>query len=134
MMLPDISGAWALHGATLSPEGGVLYEWDGELTIWPAQTAAGLALAIVTSGIKSSRSVSFAEKLTPLPDGAWYLRYGYEADGDHADTAPGQFFGLSQLTFAPDLQTAAGSSCNYNGRYVVIRLTATRQPAVWPAA
>lgn len=129
MSPPDLVGDWSLHGTTLDPAGETLYEWDADLAIRPADNPAGLAVAITTSGFKSSRSVSFAEKLTPLPDGGWHLRYGYEADGAHAGTAPGQFFGLSQLTFAPDLQTAEGTSCNYNGRYVVIRLAATRSAA-----
>lgn len=126
VIAPDLAGAWALHGITLGPDGGVLYEWDADLAI--DQSADGIAVAIETSGFKSSRSVSFAEKLTPLPEGGWHLRYGYEADGAHEGTAPGQFFGLSQLTFAPDLQTAEGSSCNYNGRYVVMQLSAKRRP------
>nr|WP_240950049.1 hypothetical protein [Novosphingobium sp. ERN07] len=127
MSAPDLAGAWALHGATLGGDGEVLYEWDADLSI--SQSRESIAVAIETSGFKSSRSVSFAEKLTALPSGEWHLRYGYEADGDHAGTKPGQFFGLSQLTFAPDLQSAEGSSCNYNGRYVVIRLSATRKAA-----
>ena len=125
---PDLAGNWALHGATLGADGEVLYEWDGDLALTPAANAAGWAVAIETSGFKSSRSVSFAEKLTALPDGRWHLRYGYEADGAHDGTTPGQFFGLSQLTFAPDLQSAEGTSCNYNGRYVVIRLAVSRKP------
>lgn len=127
MTVPDLSGAWALHGETLGPDGEVLYDWDADLAI--TQTDATIGVAIETSGFKSSRSLSFAEKLTLLPSGEWHLRYGYEADADHAGTTPGQFFGLSQLTFASDLQTAQGSSCNYNGRYVVIRLSASRKGA-----
>lgn len=127
MSAPDLSGPWALHGATMGADGEVLYEWDADLAI--SQTGDAIAVAIETSGFKSSRSVSFAEKLTALPSGEWHLRYGYEADGEHSGTKPGQFFGLSQLTFAPDLNSAEGSSCNYNGRYVVIRLSATRKVA-----
>lgn len=127
MNAPDLSGPWALHGATLGPDGEVLYEWDADLAI--TQSEATIGVAIETSGFKSSRSLSFAEKLTALPSGEWHLRYGYEPDATHSGTTPGQFFGLSQLTFAPDLQTAQGSSCNYNGRYVVIRLSATRKAA-----
>ncbi len=125
MSAPDLAGTWALHGITLGGDGEVLYEWDADLAI--SQQGKSIAVAIETSGFKSSRSVSFAERLTALPSGEWHLRYGYEADSDHADTKPGQFFGLSQLTFAPDLQSAEGSSCNYNGRYVVMRLSAARK-------
>lgn len=121
---PDLGGTWALHGATLGPEGDTLYEWDGRMTLVPGGDA--FAVTIETGGFKTSRSVSFAEKLTPLPSGEWHLRYGYEADPDHFATESHTFFGLSQLTFAPDLASARGTSCNYNGRYVVMELQAMR--------
>lgn len=122
--LPDLAGGWALHGVTLAPDGGTLYEWDARMMLTPVGDA--FAVAIETDGFKSSRSISFAEKLTALPDGGWHLRYGYEADPDHAATEGHPFFGLSQLTFAPDGQSASGSSCNYNGRYVVMELALRR--------
>lgn len=122
---PDIAGAWALHGSPLGPEGDTLYEWDGEMTL--AASAESFAVAIETNGFKTSRSISFAEKLTALPSGGWHLRYGYEADPEHFATESHTFFGLSQLTFAPDLQSPEGTSCNYNGRYVVMQLQARRQ-------
>lgn len=122
---PDIAGTWALHGSALGPEGDTLYEWDGEMTL--AASAESFAVAIETKGFKTSRSISFAEKLTALPSGEWHLRYGYEADPEHFATEGHTFFGLSQLTFAPDLQSAEGTSCNYNGRYVVMQLQARRQ-------
>jgi hypothetical protein len=122
--LPDLAGDWALHGRTLAPDGGTLYEWDARATLTP--TADAFAVAIETEGFKSSRSLSFAEKLTALPSGQWHLRYGYEADPDHPATSGHPFFGLTQLTFAPDLASAEGSGCNYNGRYVVMELTLRR--------
>ena len=122
--LPDLAGGWALHGVTLAPDGGTLYEWDADLTLTPAGDS--FAVAIETAGFKSSRSVSFAEKLTALPDGRWHLRYGYEADPAHGASEWHPFFGLSQLTFAADGRSAEGSSCNYNGRYVVMALGLTR--------
>lgn len=122
--LPDLGGLWALHGVTLAPDGGTLYEWDAELTLTPKGDVFGVA--IETKGFKSSRSVSYAEKLTATAEGGWLLRYGYEADPEHGATAGHPFFGLSQLTFAADRQSAAGSSCNYNGRYVVMELALTR--------
>lgn len=121
----DLSGTWALHGSTLGPEGDTLYEWDGEMTL--AASGDAFAVAIETKGFKTSRSISFAEKLTALPSGEWHLRYGYEADPEHFATESHTFFGLSQLTFAPDLRSAEGTSCNYNGRYVVMQLQATRE-------
>lgn len=122
--LPDLGGTWALHGVTLGPDGGTLYEWDAELTLTPLGEAFGVA--IETAGFKSSRSVSFAEKLTATEDGGWLLRYGYEADPEHGATAGHPFFGISQLTFAADGRSATGSSCNYNGRYVVMELALRR--------
>jgi hypothetical protein len=122
--LPDLAGTWDLSGAALGPEGETLYEWEAGMVLSPA--AGTFAVTIETRGIKTSRSVSFAEKLTPLPSGEWHLRYGYEADPEHSATANHTFFGLSQLTFAPDLASATGSSCNYNGRYVVTTLNAVR--------
>lgn len=129
--LPDLAGLWALHGVTLAPDGSTLYEWDADLTI----TAANGGFATITatkggaSGGRNSRSLSFAEKLTALPEGRWHLRYGYEADPEHAATASHEFFGLAQLTFAADLASAEGTSCNYNGRYVIMKLSATRAAA-----
>ena len=119
-----LAGYWALHGIALAPDGGVLYEWDAQVAI--ADTADAVQVAITTEGFKSSRSVSYAEKLTRLPDGGWHLRYGYEADPEHEATAEHDFFGLSQLTFAADGRSASGSSCNYNGRYVVMKLELRR--------
>ena len=122
--LPDLCGLWALHGVTLGPDGGTLYEWDAELTLTPKNDTFGVA--IETKGFKSSRSVSYAEKLTATGDGGWLLRYGYEADPEHGATEGHPFFGISQLTFAADGRSATGSSCNYNGRYVVMELALTR--------
>lgn len=123
--LPDLAGTWALHGVTLAPDGGTLYEWDARVTLSLAGEA--FAVAIETAGFKSSRSVSFAEKLTALSEDRWHLRYGYEADPEHAATGGHPFFGISQLTFAADGRSATGSSCNYNGRYVVMELSLRRQ-------
>ncbi len=50
--VPDLGGAWALHGVTLGPDGGTLYEWDAELTLSPHDDA--FAVAIDTAGFKSS--------------------------------------------------------------------------------
>ncbi len=122
---PDLAGTWALHGATLGPDGNTLYEWDGRMTL--VRGGHAFTVTIETCGFKTSRSVSFAEKLTSLPSGEWHLRYGYEADPEHLATASHNFFGLSQLTFAPDLASARGTSCNYNGRYVVMELQAKRE-------
>jgi len=126
--LPDIAGLWALHGTTLAPDGSVLYEWDADLEL--VATTTGFSTITSTkggaSGGRNSRSLSFAEKLTALPDGRWHLRYGYEADPEHDTTASHEFFGLAQLTFAVDLASAEGTSCNYNGRYVIMRLGLVR--------
>ena len=100
--LPDLGGTWALHGVTLGPDGGTLYEWDAELTLTPLGEAFGVA--IETAGFKS----------------------GYEADPEHGATAGHPFFGISQLTFAADGRSATGSSCDYNGRYVVMELALRR--------
>lgn len=122
---PRLAGLWDMRGSALSPDGGVLYEFDSVLTL--AAKDGVFSASVETQGAKSSRSVSFAEKLTELPTGEWHLRYGYEADPEHSASAGHPFFGLSQLTFAADLQTAEGSSCNYNGRYIVTRLKAQRR-------
>ncbi|MBF9149407.1 hypothetical protein [Novosphingobium jiangmenense] len=126
--IPDICGLWALHGTTLAPDGSTLYEWDADMEI---ADAGGTPRVVIStkggaSGGRNSRSLSFAERLTALPDGRWHLRYGYEADPGHAATTSHEFFGLSQLTFDSDLARAEGSSCNYNGRYVVMKLEAER--------
>lgn len=122
--LPQLAGNWTLHGHALGPQGETLYEWDAAMVLAPSGGA--FAVTIETHGIKSTRSTSYAEKLTALPSGEWHLRYGYEADARHEATEAGQFFGLSQFTFASDLASATGSSCNYNGRYVVMRIEARR--------
>lgn len=124
--LPDLAGTWDLRGTTLGPDGTALYDWEASMQVAPAPP--GFSVVIETRGAKTSRSISFAEKLTRLPSGAWFLRYGYEADPQHAATADHTFFGISQLTFAADLASARGSSCNYNGRYVVANLHASRRP------
>lgn len=125
---PDIYGQWALHGITLAPDGTTLYEWDADMEVVRGDAAPGVIMSTKggASGGRNSRSLSFAEKLERLPDGAWRLRYGYEADPDHEATASHEFFGLSQLTFDADLIRAEGSSCNYNGRYVIMKLRAER--------
>ena len=125
--LPAIAGDWVLHGITLGPDGEPLYEWDADMAI--AASGDAFRVAITTEGFKSSRSVSYAEKLSQLPSGEWHLRYGYEADPEHPASTERPFFGLSQLTFAPDLRSATGTSCNYNGRYVVVALSVIRKDA-----
>lgn len=127
--LPDIFGLWDLHGTTLAPDGTTLYEWDADMEIVAGDGAPRVIMStkVGASGGHHSRSLSFAERLKALPDGGWHLRYGYEADPEHEATAAHEFFGLSQLTFADDLARAEGSSCNYNGRYVVMKLDARRR-------
>jgi len=126
--IPDLCGLWALHGTTLAPDGSTLYEWDADMEVIAKGDTFGVIMSTKggASGGRNSRSLSFAEKLKPLPGGAWHLRYGYEADPEHDATAAHEFFGLAQLTFAPDLVRAEGTSCNYNGRYVVMKLEAVR--------
>lgn len=127
-VIADLSGLWALHGTTMAPDGSALYEWDADMEIFDKGGVPGVVMSTKggASGGRNSRSLSFAERLVPLPDGCWHLRYGYEADPEHAATAFHQFFGLSQLTFDSGLTSAAGTSCNYNGRYVVMQLEAVR--------
>ncbi|MEO9634521.1 MAG: hypothetical protein ABJF89_02285 [Parasphingorhabdus sp.] len=122
--MTDISGSWAMHGIALAPDGSTMYEWDAGIQI--NIETAGAKVVMETSGIKSSRSISYAEKLIVQPNGEIQLRYGYEADPDHEATQDHDFFGLSQLTFAPDGQTAQGTSCNYNGRYVIMQIELKR--------
>jgi hypothetical protein len=125
---PDIFGQWALHGTTLAPDGSTLYEWDADMEIVRRDGSPAVIISTKggASGGRNSRSLSFAEKFECLTDGNWRLRYGYEADPEHQATASHEFFGLSQLTFSTDLIRAEGSSCNYNGRYVIMRLQAER--------
>lgn len=122
--MTDISGSWAMHGIALAPDGSTMYEWDADMQI--NIETAGAKVVMETSGIKSSRSISYAEKLIVQPNREIQLRYGYEADPDHEATLGHDFFGLSQLTFAPDGQTAQGTSCNYNGRYVIMQIELKR--------
>ncbi|MEO9599398.1 hypothetical protein [Parasphingorhabdus sp.] len=126
--MTNISGSWAMHGIALAPDGSTMYEWDADMQIdAETGTETGHAKVVMeTSGIKSSRSISYAEKLVIQPNGEIQLRYGYEADPDHEATQDHDFFGLSQLTFAPDGQTAQGTSCNYNGRYVIMQIELKR--------
>lgn len=126
MSAPDLSGLWEASAEALGPDGAVLYTFECDVTLAPKGEA--FAVVLETKGGKSSRSVSYAEKLTALPSGEWHLRYGYEADPEHAATASHTFFGLSQMTFSADGKTATGTSCNYNGRYIITRLEARRRP------
>ena len=119
MSVPELSGLWDLFGTALGPDGSALYEWSAVATL--TATTDAFALVLQTKGARASRSTSFAERLDALPDGRYRLRYGYEADAASHD-----FFGLAQLTFAADGKSASGSSCNYNGRYVVMEMTLTR--------
>ncbi|MGC6329241.1 Cap15 family cyclic dinucleotide receptor domain-containing protein [Rhizorhabdus sp. FW153] len=125
---PDIYGLWALHGTTLAPDGSTLYEWDADMEIFRRDGSPAVIISTKggASGGRNSRSLSFAEKFERQADGNWRLRYGYEADPEHEATASHEFFGLSQLTFSTELSRAEGSSCNYNGRYVIMRLQAER--------
>lgn len=125
---PDIFGLWALHGTTLAPDGSTLYDWDADMEIVHRNGSPTVIISTKggASGGRNSRSLSFAEKFERQADGHWRLRYGYEADPAHEATASHEFFGLSQLTFSTELNRAEGSSCNYNGRYVIMRLQAER--------
>lgn len=121
-MTPDIVGIWELAGRALAPDGSELYQWEAQVTI-----REDLSVTLQTRGERLSRSHSYATKLTPHPEGGWKLRYGYEMEPDSGAPEGYEFFGMSQLTFAPDLKTARGNSCNWNGtRYVVMELALTR--------
>jgi hypothetical protein len=123
--LPDLAGIWRLDGAALTPDGERLYEWEGRVTL--TQQAQLCAVMLETLGERTSRSLSYAERLTALDDGQWALRYGYEMEPDSGAPPGYSYFGVSQLTFAADLQSAHGHSCNWNGtRYAVMELALTR--------
>ncbi|MDX1291914.1 MAG: hypothetical protein R3265_03800 [Hyphomonas sp.] len=123
--MTDLSGKWALSGETLGPDGAKLYDWSADVTI--AQSGEEIRVVTETSGVKETRSLSFAEKLVRKPSGELHLRYGYELDPDHPVAQTREFYGLAELTFAPDGKSATGSSCNKNPeRYVIARLSLTR--------
>lgn len=119
---PDIAGLWEVTGTALAPDGSVLYEWEAQVTI-----RADRSVTLQTRGERVSRSHSYAEQITALPSGEWKMTYGYEMEPDSGAPPGYTYFGMSQLTFTPDLQSATGNSCNWNGtRYVVMELTLTR--------
>ncbi|MCW1401810.1 hypothetical protein OKA06_05530 [Novosphingobium sp. MW5] len=121
-MTPNIAGTWDLAGRAIGPDGSELYRWAGEVTI-----RTDLSVTLQTRGERISRSHSYAERVRELPSGGWKLTYGYEMEPDSGAPEGYDYFGVSQLTFAPDLQSARGNSCNWNGtRYVVMELELTR--------
>ena len=121
-MTPEIAGEWDLSGRALAPDGSELYQWEAHVTIRP-----DLSVTLQTRGERLSRSHSYAERASRLPDGRWKLTYGYEMEPNSGAPEGYEFFGMSQLTFAADLATAGGNSCNWNGtRYVVMELALTR--------
>lgn len=121
-MTPDIAGTWELAGRAIAPDGSELYRWGAEVTI-----RTDLSVTLQTRGERLSRSRSYAERLRQLPQGGWKLTYGYEMEPESGAPDGYDYFGVSQLTFAPDLQSARGNSCNWNGtRYVVMELELTR--------
>ena len=123
--LPDLAGIWHLDGAALTPDGERLYAWQARVTLTPKTDH--FAVMLETQGERTSRSLSYAERLTALDDGQWALRYGYEMEPNSGAPPGYSFFGVSQLTFAADLQSARGHSCNWNGtRYVVMELALSR--------
>lgn len=114
-----------LDGAALSPEGERLYAWQARVTLTPQGDA--FAVTLETIGERTSRSHSYAERFEPRDGGTWHLRYGYEMEPGSGAPPGYSFFGVSQLSFAADLQSAQGHSCNWNGtRYVVMALSLTR--------
>ncbi|MEJ6009767.1 hypothetical protein [Novosphingobium aquae] len=118
----DVAGIWELAGRAIGPDGSELYRWEAQVTM-----RADLSVTLQTRGERLSRSHSYAERLRALPDGRWKLTYGYEMEPDSGAPEGYEFFGMSQLTFAADLQSAQGNSCNWNGtRYVVMELALTR--------
>lgn len=124
-VLPDLGGVWRLDGKALAPDGTALYEWQARLTL--TAKADCFAVMLETRGERTSRSHSYAERLSVLDDGQWALRYGYEMEPNSGAPPGYSFFGVSQLTFAADLRSASGHSCNWNGtRYVVMELALTR--------
>jgi hypothetical protein len=118
----DVAGIWELAGRAIAPDGAELYRWEAQVTI-----REDLSVTLQTRGERLSRSHSYAERTRALPDGRWKLTYGYEMEPDSGAPEGYEFFGMSQLTFAADLQSAQGNSCNWNGtRYVVMELALTR--------
>lgn len=122
--MSSIFGNWIVIGSALAPDGSLLYEFDSDMEISGSEAAPNISMT--TRGGKKSRSISYAEKLTRTPDGKLVLRYGYESDPADPATRDHQFFGVAQLAFAADGRSATGSSCNYNGRYVVVELELKR--------
>ena len=120
----SIFGQWTTYGTAFAPDGSLLYEFDSNMEISGCEAAP--RIVTTTRGGKSSRSLSYAEKLQRTPEGKWVLRYGYEADPEDPASKDHEFFGLAQLLFTADGSSATGSSCNYNGRYVVVELELKR--------
>jgi SMODS-associating 2TM, beta-strand rich effector domain len=121
----NLSGEWTLSGVTLGPDGAELYAWSADVTITHANDQ--ISLVTETIGERTSRSLSYAEKLIRKPTGELVLRYCYELDPEHPVAKTWNFYGMTELAFAEDGNSAVGSSCNKNpDRYVVARLSLER--------
>lgn len=59
---PDLAGTWALHGATLGPDGNTLYEWDGRMTL--VRGGHAFTVTIETCGFNTPRKKSASDRLS----------------------------------------------------------------------
>ena len=107
-----MSGSWNCQGQTINPDKSLGYAWNAEVVI--VQSWDRLRLRLKTT---QSTSNSIAAALVYDQADGFRLLYNYRNEPRIGEPELNAHRGSAEITFAPDLKTAAGEYFNGHGRY-----------------
>lgn len=123
--IPDLNGKWKINGQTLEEDGGVKYEWSGEIGI-----EQNWKQTLIHLKTKNSQSNSYTATLSKRhgPTGGWLLSYSYrnepELEQSHELSA---HKGYCEIELDKSLKTGRASYFNSGGRRTFGIMTLTRE-------
>jgi hypothetical protein len=123
--IPNLNGTWRLNGQTLSEDGTVKYNWEGEIGV--AQNWKSLQLHLKT---KNSQSQSYTATISKRhgPTGGWLLSYSYKNEPELEQTHElSSHKGYCEIEFDNDLKIGKASYFNSAGRRTFGVMTLRRE-------
>lgn len=121
LSVPNLAGEWNCVGQTINPQGEVVYDWTGSVTI--VQNWDRLRVRVKTA--QSMSQSTTAALICDEADG-YRLFYTYRNDPAIGEPELRSHRGSAEITFAKDLRSGAGEYFNGHGRYTFGRMTLTR--------
>lgn len=111
---PKVGGLWKVKGKTLDEEGGIRFEWEGELDIKQEYEKISVTLRTKQSGSESD-SVSITKK--PGNKGGWMLSYGFQNHPRPIEYHElNSHRGFCEILFNEELTAGTANYFNNNGR------------------